>query len=64
MEEGGNESQTDNNYTIIGIPVYNSEETIASIILSCLEHADEVVCIDDCSSDKSAEFNLYEQNAL
>ena len=41
--------------TIIGIPLYNSEETIASIILSCKKYSDEVVCIDDCSTDNSAE---------
>tara|TARA_B100001113_G_C21096020_1_gene616612 strand:- start:934 stop:1860 length:927 start_codon:yes stop_codon:yes gene_type:complete len=40
---------------IIGIPLYNSEETIASIILSCQKYSDEVVCIDDFSTDNSAE---------
>ena len=57
MEEGENEINTDNQYVIVGIPLYNSEETIGSIILSCSKHADEVVCIDDCSSDKSADIS-------
>ena len=57
MEEGENEINTDNQYVIVGIPLYNSEETIGSIILSCSKHADEVVCVDDCSSDKSADIS-------
>ena len=55
-----NEINTENQYIIVGIPLYNSEETIGSIILSCSKHADEVVCVDDCSSDKSAEISKSE----
>ncbi len=44
-----------NENIIVGIPLYNSEDTIASIILTCSEYSNEVVCIDDCSSDLSAE---------
>ncbi len=40
---------------IVGIPLYNSEETIASVILTCSDYAHEVVCIDDFSTDLSAE---------
>tara|TARA_B000000532_G_scaffold75943_1_gene60610 strand:- start:33701 stop:34630 length:930 start_codon:yes stop_codon:yes gene_type:complete len=57
MEVEMNEINTENQYIIVGIPLYNSEETIGSIILSCSKHADEVVCVDDCSSDKSAEIS-------
>jgi glycosyltransferase involved in cell wall biosynthesis len=42
-------------HVIVGIPLFNSEETVASIILSCSSYSDEVVCIDDCSTDSSAE---------
>ena len=55
--QGDEGKKPNDDYVIIGIPLYNSEETIASIIFSCLEYADEVVCIDDCSSDKSAEIS-------
>ena len=44
----------DSKHVLVGIPLYNSEETIASIVLSCLNYSDEVVCIDDCSTDSSA----------
>ena len=40
---------------LVGIPLYNSEETIASVILTCSEYSNEVVCIDDCSTDLSVE---------
>ncbi len=55
--QGDEGKKPNDDYVIIGIPLYNSEETIASIIFSCLEYADEVVCIDDCSTDKSAEIS-------
>tara|TARA_Y100001968_G_C19420460_1_gene751482 strand:+ start:1048 stop:2028 length:981 start_codon:yes stop_codon:yes gene_type:complete len=55
--QGDEGKKPNDDYVIIGVPLYNSEETIASIIFSCLEYADEVVCIDDCSSDKSAEIS-------
>ena len=40
---------------LVGIPLFNSEETIASIVLSSMKYSDEVVCIDDGSTDLSAE---------
>ena len=43
------------NLVLVGIPLFNSAETIASVVLSCLDFSDEVVCVDDCSSDLSAE---------
>ena len=39
---------------IAGMPVFNEEETIGTVVLRALEHVDEVVCIDDGSSDASA----------
>ena len=53
--ERANASNFTENKIIVGIPLYNSEETIGSIILSCKKYCDEIVCIDDCSTDNSAE---------
>ncbi|RZD54237.1 MAG: dolichyl-phosphate mannose synthase [Methanobacteriota archaeon] len=39
---------------IVGMPLYNEEETVGSVVLQCLSHADEVLCVDDGSSDSSA----------
>ena len=34
--------------------MYNEEETIGSVVIRALRHVDEVICIDDGSSDASA----------
>lgn len=39
---------------IAGMPVFNEEETIGTVVMRALEHVDEVICIDDGSSDASA----------
>jgi len=39
---------------VAGMPMFNEEETIGSVIVSTLRHVDMVVCIDDGSSDSSA----------
>jgi len=52
--EGEQVVNSKDNLVLVGIPLYNSADTIASIVLSCLKFSDEVVCIDDCSSDMSA----------
>lgn len=36
------------------MPVFNEEETVGSVILGCMEHVDEVLCVDDGSSDASS----------
>ena len=36
---------------IAAMPVFNEEETIGSVVLSCKSHVDEVLCVDDGSSD-------------
>lgn len=41
-------------YIVAGMPMYNEEETIGSVVTRTLRHVDEVVCIDDGSSDASA----------
>ena len=40
--------------TIAAMPVFNEEETIGSVVLSCLPHVDTVLCVDDGSSDSSS----------
>jgi len=39
---------------VAGMPMFNEEETIGSVIVSTLRHVDMVICIDDGSSDSSA----------
>ena len=39
---------------IAAMPVFNEEETIGSVILSCKPYVDTVFCVDDGSSDSSA----------
>lgn len=39
---------------IVGMPLYNEEETVGSVVLQSLAHADDVLCVDDGSSDSSA----------
>lgn len=40
---------------VVGIPVFNEEKTIASVVLRAQKHADVVVVCDDGSSDLTAE---------
>ena len=39
---------------IAGMPMYNEEETIGTVVTMALKHVDAVVCVDDGSSDSSA----------
>jgi len=39
---------------VAGMPMYNEEETIGSVVTRALRYVDEVICIDDGSSDASA----------
>ena len=39
---------------VAGMPMYNEEETIGTVVTRALRHVDEVICIDDGSSDSSA----------
>ena len=39
---------------IAGLSMYNEEETIGTIVTKVLDYVDEVVCVDDGSSDSSA----------
>ena len=39
---------------IAGMPMYNEEETIGTVVTMTLKHVDAVICVDDGSSDSSA----------
>ena len=39
---------------VAGLPMYNEEETIGTVVTLALKYADAVVCVDDGSSDSSA----------
>src|SRR5438445_10522774 len=40
---------------IVAIPCYNEGATIGSVVLKARQFADEVVVVDDCSTDDTAE---------
>jgi len=37
--------------TMVGMPMFNEEETVVSVVMRCMPHVDEVICVDDGSSD-------------
>ena len=39
---------------VAGMPMYNEEETIGTVVTMALKHVDAVICVDDGSSDSSA----------
>ena len=39
---------------IAGLPMYNEEETIGTVVTKVIEYVDAVICVDDGSSDSSA----------
>ncbi|MEC8249191.1 MAG: glycosyltransferase family 2 protein, partial [Candidatus Thermoplasmatota archaeon] len=39
---------------VAGMPMYNEEETIGTVVTTALKHVDAIICIDDGSSDSSA----------
>jgi len=41
-------------HIVAGMPMFNEEETIGTVVTRVLRHVDEVICIDDGSSDASA----------
>ena len=40
---------------IVGMPAYNEEKYVGSVVLQARQFADEVVVVDDGSSDRTAE---------
>ena len=41
-------------FVVAGMPMYNEEETIGTVVTTALRYVDAVICIDDGSSDSSA----------
>ena len=41
-------------FIVAGMPMYNEEETIGTVVTLALKYADAVICVDDGSSDSSA----------
>ena len=41
-------------FIVAGMPMYNEEETIGTVVTMALKYVDAVICIDDGSSDSSA----------
>jgi glycosyltransferase involved in cell wall biosynthesis len=52
--DGTNEADGEKNFIVAGMPMYNEEETIGTVVTLALKHADAVICVDDGSSDSSA----------
>ena len=50
----GAHSDETNRFIVAGMPMYNEEETIGTVVTKALRHVDAVICIDDGSSDSSA----------
>ena len=41
-------------FIVAGMPMYNEEETIGTVVTMALRYVDAVICVDDGSSDSSA----------
>ena len=54
MLDGTNEADGEKNFIVAGMPMYNEEETIGTVVTLALKYADAVICVDDGSSDSSA----------
>tara|TARA_B100000767_G_scaffold275774_1_gene315424 strand:+ start:24829 stop:25773 length:945 start_codon:yes stop_codon:yes gene_type:complete len=52
--DGNNKADGEKNFIVAGMPMYNEEETIGTVVTLALKHADAVICVDDGSSDSSA----------
>lgn len=56
-ESGGileNTGDSAKRFIVAGMPMYNEEETIGTVVTTALRYVDAVICIDDGSSDSSA----------
>ena len=54
MNLGNSQPNGEKPFIVAGMPMYNEEETIGSVVFQTLSHVDAVICIDDGSSDSSA----------
>lgn len=55
MNDGDVESTSDDGQVTVVVPAYNEADTIAEVVAGLDGHADEVVVVDDGSSDDTAE---------
>lgn len=53
--EAGSPERQDSPSVVVGIPAYNEEETISEQVTAAREYADEVIVVDDGSSDHTAQ---------
>mgnify|MGYP003732919035 FL=1 len=54
MEMGDAHADEAKRFIVAGMPMYNEEETIGTVVTMALRYADAVICVDDGSSDSSA----------
>ena len=54
MEMGDTHTDETKRFIVAGMPMYNEEETIGTVVTMALKYVDAVICIDDGSSDSSA----------
>ena len=54
MNLGNSQPNGEKPFIVAGMPMYNEEETIGSVVFQTLAYVDAVICIDDGSSDSSA----------
>ncbi len=54
MIDGYTDDDEGKPFVIAGMPMYNEEETIGTVVTLALKHVDAVICVDDGSSDSSA----------
>jgi glycosyltransferase involved in cell wall biosynthesis len=52
--DGDNKADDGTPFIVAGMPMYNEEETIGTVVTLALRYADAVICVDDGSSDSSA----------
>ena len=54
MLDGDAKADDGTPFIVAGMPMYNEEETIGTVVTLALRYADAVICVDDGSSDSSA----------
>ena len=54
MVDGTDKAVEEKIFIVAGMPMYNEEETIGTVVTLALKYADAVICVDDGSSDSSA----------
>tara|TARA_B100001248_G_C27368462_1_gene450356 strand:- start:666 stop:1607 length:942 start_codon:yes stop_codon:yes gene_type:complete len=53
VKDGGSQGLA-NPFIVAGMPMYNEEETIGTVVTMAQKYVDAVICVDDGSSDSSA----------